>query len=78
MVMKAGGYYGLAFKDSSGVMQLDLLYSTIFNVAVDAVVQHWFTEMVERAEERSGRGQEGRHQNSLLYADDSTVALWDQ
>ena len=70
---KAGGYYGAAFKGARGVIQGDPLSPTIFNVAVDAVVQHWFTEMVERAEERSGRGQEGRHKNYFLYSDDGMV-----
>ena len=33
--------------------------------------------MVEGAEERGRSGQEGRHQNALLYADDGTVVLSD-
>ena len=33
--------------------------------------------MVEGAEEQHGCGQEGRHKNSLFYADDCMVALSD-
>ena len=69
MVEKEGGYYGSEFKLSRDVTQGDLLSPTIFNVVVDTVVRHWVTVMVDSAEERSGCGQEGRHQNSLFYAD---------
>ena len=41
MVARAGGYYGEAFWGERGVTQGDPLSSTIFNVVVDAVVQHW-------------------------------------
>ena len=33
--------------------------------------------MVEGAGEKSGRGQEGRHQNYLFYADDVMISLSD-
>ena len=75
--MKAGGYYGLEFQGSRGVTQGDPLSPTMFNVVVDAVVRHWVAVMVECAEERSGRVQEGRHQNALFYADDDMVASSD-
>ena len=58
-------------------MQGDPLSPTIFNVVVDAVVRHWVTVMVEGAEERGKRGQEGRHQAALFYADNGTVAFSD-
>ena len=57
--------------------QGDPLSPTIFNVVFDAMVRHWVTVMVEGAEERGECGQEGRHHNSLLYADDGMVALSD-
>ena len=41
MIARAGGYYGTAFQGARGVMQGDLLYTTIFNVVVDVVVRHW-------------------------------------
>ena len=63
MTEKAGGYYGLVFLGSRGASQGDLLSPTIFNMMVDVVVRHWVAVMVESAEERSGRRQEGRHQN---------------
>ena len=43
-------------------------------VVVYAVVRQWVVVMVEGAEERGERGQEGRHQNALFYADDGMVA----
>ena len=58
-------------------MQGDLLSPTIFNVVVDAVVRQWVTVIAEGAEERGERGQEGRHQNSLFYADNFMVASSD-
>ena len=77
MVARAGGYYGLSFQGSRGVTQGGPLSPTIFNVVVDAVVQHWVAVMVESAENWSGSRQEGRNQNSLLYADDGMVATLD-
>ena len=58
-------------------MQGDPLSTTIFNVVADAVVRHWFTVIVEVSYDRSRRRQEGRHQNSLFYADDIMVASSD-
>ena len=40
MVAKAGGYFGRPFKGCRGVIQGDPLYSTIFNVVMDAVIHH--------------------------------------
>ena len=57
--------------------QGDPLYPTIFNVVVDALARHWETVMVEGAEERGEHGQEGRHLNTLIYADDGIVASSD-
>ena len=42
MVARVGGYYGMGFKGFRGVIQGGPIYITIFNVVVDAVVQHWF------------------------------------
>ena len=77
MVAQEGGYYGAAFKGDWGVTQGDPLSSKIFNVVVDVVVRHWVSVMVEGAEERGKRGQEGRHHNALFYADDGMVASSD-
>ena len=35
---------------------------------------HWVSVMVKGAEERGKRGHEGKHHNSLFYADDGMVA----
>ena len=77
LVARASGYYGTAFQRARGVTQGDPLSPTIFNVVVDAVVKHWVTVVVEGGEERGERGQEGRHQAVLFYADNGMVALLD-
>ena len=72
-----GGYYGEAFKGARGVTQCDPLPPTIFNVVVDAVVCHWVTMALAEAEKRGERGNEGRHQAALFYADNGMVASSD-
>ena len=57
--------------------QGDPLSPTIFNVVVDAVVRHWVTMALEEAEKRGERGNEGRHQDALFYADGGMVASSD-
>ena len=54
--------------------QGDPLSPTIFNVVLNAVVRSFTTVMLEGAEDRGKRGQEGRHQNALLYAENCMVA----
>ena len=46
-------------------------------VVMDAVLWHWVAVMVEGAEEWGKFGQDGRHQNDLLYAEDVMVASSD-
>ena len=46
-------------------------------MVVDAVVRHWVAVIGEGVEERGKRGQEGRHQNTLFFADDGMVASSD-
>ena len=48
---------------------------TILNVVVGSMVRPWIEVMVESAGEKSGHGQEDRHQNYLFYVDDGMVAL---
>ena len=74
MVARAGGYYGDAFKGARGVTQGNPLSPTIFNVVVDAVVRHWVTMSMDNTEKRGERGEEGRHQAALFYADNGMVA----
>ena len=61
MVAREGGYYGKAFKGERGVTQGDSLSPTIFNVVVDAVVQHWVNGLVDEVEGKWETGREGRH-----------------
>ena len=49
VVAKAVGYYGVGFKGARGVTQGDPLSPTIFNVVVDAVLQHRISVMMEGA-----------------------------
>ena len=77
MVAWAGGYYRAAFWGERGVTQGDPLSPTIFNVVVDAVVQHWVTVVLTESEARGELGQEGRHQAALFYTNDSMVASSD-
>ena len=46
-------------------------------MVVDAVIRHWVQGVVEEVEARVELGQQGRHQASLFYANDSMVALSD-
>ena len=46
----------MAFQVTPGVVQGDLLYPTIFNVVVDAVVRNWVTVVIVGEEERGERG----------------------
>ena len=57
--------------------QGDPLPPIIFNVVMDAVIQHWVTGVLEELEARGYLGQEGRHQAALFYADDGMVASSD-
>ena len=41
MAAKVGGHYGPVFHIHRGVTQGKLLSDTIFNVVVDAFIQHW-------------------------------------
>ena len=77
MVARAGGYYGTAFQGSRRVTQGDLLSPTIFNVVVDVVMRNWVTVVISCTEELGERGQEGRNQDALFYANDGMVASSD-
>ena len=75
MVARVGSYYGTTFQGAHGVTQGDPLSPTIFNVVAAAVARHYVTVMVEGAEERGKRGQEGRNQADIFYTDYVMVAL---
>ena len=77
MVAWAGWYYRAAFTGARGVTQGESLSPIIFNVVVDTVARNWVTVMLEGAAERGECGQEGRHQNTLFYADGGMVASSD-
>ena len=77
MVVRAGGYYGAAFTGARGVMQGDPISTTIFNLVVDEVVNHWVCVMVEGVKKQGERGQEGRNNNVLFYAGDVMVVSSD-
>ena len=77
MVARSGGYYGSAFQGALWVTQGNPFYPTIFKVVVDAVVRNCVTLVIAGTEERGERGQEGRHQVALFYADYGMVASSD-
>ena len=73
-----GKFQGLDLLNDNNKPEISQLVAQwIPDVVVDAVVRHWVSVMVEGAEERGERGQEGRHQNALFYADDGMVASSD-
>ena len=77
MVAYVWGDYGAAFKGFRGLTQGDLLYPTIFNVVVDAVVCHWIS-LAEAGEGRQdGWVREVQHISAFFYANDRLVALTD-
>ena len=57
--------------------QWEPLPLNLFNVVVDAVVHQYAEEMVDIVGGKGRSGQEGRHQNSLFYADNNILALSD-
>ena len=59
MVVRAGGYYGEAFKGSRGVTEGEPLSPTIFNVVVYAVVRHWVTMAMAKYEQQGGGWERG-------------------
>ena len=77
MVARLGGCYREAFKGDRGVTQGDPLSPTIFNVVVDALVRHWVMMTLAKAEKRGERGNKGRHQAVVFYADNGMVASSD-
>ena len=74
---RAEGYYGFDFQIFRGATQGEPLYSTIINVVVDAVVRHWVEVMGEGKGGQERNEQDGRHKNSLFYADDGMLASSD-
>ena len=46
-------------------------------MVVDAVVRHWVTMALNKAEKRGERGEEGRHQDALFCVDDGMVVSSD-
>ena len=79
MVARDSGYFGAPFKGQRGVTQGKLLYSTIFNVVVDVVLNHWVT-MVAATEGTVEPGTDGfvwdiKCLVEYLYADDRLLEL---
>ena len=82
MVAQDGGYCGAPFKSVCGVTQGYPLFTTVFNVVVDAVLQHWVTvvAVTEWSVEPGASGTEsfGQYVQQLVgffYAGDGLLAL---
>ena len=73
MVERAGGYYGTTFRGERRVTQGDPPSPTIFNVVVNAVMKNWVAVKVGGAEGQGKRGQDGRHQAAIFYAENGMV-----
>ena len=71
MVDKAGSYYGTPFKVHRGITQGDPLYPTIFNMVVDAVIQHWVILMTEEEAGLDVFGWAIQWLAAFFYANDS-------
>ena len=56
MVARAGGYFWIPFKECHGVTQGDPLSLTIFNVVVDAVINHCVTVVAPTKDGTEGLG----------------------
>ena len=70
MVAQAGCYYGALYKGQQGVTQGGLLFPTIFNMVVDAVIQYWMVVVVVGKElGTEGFGKSVQMLDTLFYAD---------
>ena len=76
MVAKVGGHYGPAFQSHHEITHADSLSPIIFNMVVEAVIQHWVTVVVPPQEgtRREGLGMSVQALSSIFYADDRLVA----
>ena len=66
MVDHAGRYYGAAFKGLWGVTKGYPLSPTIFNLEMDAVVQHWALLVEERTGGQDRCGREVQHRGAFF------------
>ena len=73
IVYRARGYYGHPFKGYRGVTQGDPLYSTIFNLVVDAVICHWVMVVSVTESGVEGIGALIQDLTSYFYADNRLV-----
>ena len=75
LVGKDGGYYTPPFKGYRSVTQGDPLPSTIFNVAVDAVIRHWVVVVAPTKAGVEGLTVLVQNPAAYLYADAGLVAF---
>ena len=81
MVARAGGYYGAPFKGFLRVIQGNPISPTIFNVVLDAFLQHWVTVVAKMKQvvdpAAAGTDYFGRDVQRLAaysHADDGLIA----
>ena len=74
MVARDGGYFGMPFKGYCGVTQGDLLFPTISNVVVDAIICYWVAVAKPTGDGTEGLGLSIQDLAVYFYADDGLVA----
>ena len=73
MVTRVGRYYRALFKGHQWVTHGDHLLTTIFNMVVEAVIQHWITLIAGEEEGLDSFGRAIQCLVAFLYADDSLL-----
>ena len=68
MIPRTGRYYGRSFQTGQGVTQGDLVYPTIFNIVVDAVVRETLREVCGPQEALHGLGWKVGEHYIVFYA----------
>ena len=78
-VAKSGNYHGETFVPYRGAIKGGIVFPTLFNVLVDAVVRKWLADVMEdmTAANTGLQGDNVGHLSSLFYADDGVIGSLD-
>jgi len=75
IVARQGGFYRDPFRATcGGVTQGNIIFPTIFNVVVDAIVQYWLSLVIDDSSEVDGLGMMVQEWLVLFYVDDGLIA----
>ena len=75
IVTKAGGYYGPPFRDYCGLIQGYPLSLTIFNAAVEAIIQHWLIVVASTEVGAKILGMPVQYLVAYFYTDDGLLVF---